>query len=115
MSQPQSLLYLSIIFFFFNDTATTEIYTLSLHDALPICGVYGARGAHAWHALVLHRTAYVGVAQRAGGGAPLAPGVEQSPAQAIAAFRGDAACAHQTGRGGACRLARGTALQDGQG
>src|SRR2546422_9571485 len=26
------------IFFFFNDTATTEIYTLSLHDALPICG-----------------------------------------------------------------------------
>src|SRR2546427_8818312 len=29
-------------FFFFNDTATTEIYTLSLHDALPICD--GARG-----------------------------------------------------------------------
>src|SRR2546429_4450761 len=28
---------LPIIFFFFNDTATTEIYTLSLHDALPIC------------------------------------------------------------------------------
>src|SRR2546421_7056277 len=26
-------------FFFFNDTATTEIYTLSLHDALPICAV----------------------------------------------------------------------------
>src|SRR2546430_5440837 len=26
-----------IYFFFFNDTATTEIYTLSLHDALPIC------------------------------------------------------------------------------
>src|SRR5256884_9223713 len=26
----------SFIFFFFNDTATTEIYTLSLHDALPI-------------------------------------------------------------------------------
>src|SRR3712207_9369446 len=24
-------------YFFFNDTATTEIYTLSLHDALPIC------------------------------------------------------------------------------
>src|SRR2546429_2647229 len=31
---PHSLLY---FFFFFNDTATTEIYTLSLHDALPIC------------------------------------------------------------------------------
>src|SRR4029450_14141305 len=28
--------------FFFNETATTEIYTLSLHDALPICGT--ARG-----------------------------------------------------------------------
>src|SRR2546430_16783543 len=28
--------HLSNIFFFFNDTATTEIYTLSLHDALPI-------------------------------------------------------------------------------
>src|SRR5256885_6920356 len=36
------LFYLSLctlisFFFFFNDTATTEIYTLSLHDALPIC------------------------------------------------------------------------------
>src|SRR6266536_6592568 len=29
-------LYLFFLFFFFNDTATTEIYTLSLHDALPI-------------------------------------------------------------------------------
>src|SRR5256885_13321902 len=28
--------YVSTFFFFFNDTATTEIYTLSLHDALPI-------------------------------------------------------------------------------
>src|SRR5258705_11118162 len=28
--------FLAIVFFFFNDTATTEIYTLSLHDALPI-------------------------------------------------------------------------------
>src|SRR5256885_16827903 len=27
---------MSVLFFFFNDTATTEIYTLSLHDALPI-------------------------------------------------------------------------------
>src|SRR5262252_11201796 len=45
------MLYLfSFFFFFFNDTATTEIYTLSLHDALPISqdhherdddGVYG--------------------------------------------------------------------------
>src|SRR5438132_9250278 len=33
------LLFFSYIVFFFNDTATTEIYTLSLHDALPICGL----------------------------------------------------------------------------
>src|SRR6478736_10301433 len=32
------LYFVSFFFFFFNDTATTEIYTLSLHDALPICG-----------------------------------------------------------------------------
>src|ERR1035437_10502034 len=33
--------------FFFNDTATTEIYTLSLHDALPIWPLIQAR--HRWH------------------------------------------------------------------
>src|SRR2546429_7387300 len=33
-----------LIFFFFNDTATTEIYTLSLHDALPILGEEQAGG-----------------------------------------------------------------------
>src|SRR3712207_7662370 len=34
-----------MVFFFFNDTATTEIYTLSLHDALPIwlLGLHGLR------------------------------------------------------------------------
>src|SRR2546427_7779937 len=49
--------FLCIFFFFFNDTATTEIYTLSLHDALPIshgaiactegstCGPRAPRGA----------------------------------------------------------------------
>src|SRR5258706_12934240 len=39
-----------LFFFFFNDTATTEIYTLSLHDALPIswmCGG-GCRGCGRW-------------------------------------------------------------------
>src|SRR5258707_13151199 len=36
-----SSLYL-FFFFFFNDTATTEIYTLSLHDALPISGKIAA-------------------------------------------------------------------------
>src|SRR3712207_8722756 len=35
---------MSGLFFFFNDTATTEIYTLSLHDALPIS--YVLRGRH---------------------------------------------------------------------
>src|SRR5688572_31040606 len=34
-------------FFFFNDTATTEIYTLSLHDALPILSSWSARSARA--------------------------------------------------------------------
>src|SRR2546430_13092400 len=33
---------LACLFFFFNDTATTEIYTLSLHDALPILQLVGA-------------------------------------------------------------------------
>src|SRR6266536_6715963 len=32
------------LFFFFNDTATTEIYTLSLHDALPIFTLEGQEG-----------------------------------------------------------------------
>src|SRR5260370_36048054 len=35
-----------IFFFFFNDTATTEIYTLSLHDALPISIVFHNRKMH---------------------------------------------------------------------
>src|SRR5258707_14006315 len=36
LSSSASLLGMLFFFFFFNDTATTEIYTLSLHDALPI-------------------------------------------------------------------------------
>src|SRR5437899_4252875 len=35
-------MFISVSFFFFNDTATTEIYTLSLHDALPICATRSA-------------------------------------------------------------------------
>src|SRR2546429_3683704 len=47
--------YLYYFFFFFNDTATTEIYTLSLHDALPICippvtGTVATGGTSFWHA-----------------------------------------------------------------
>src|SRR6266536_6722461 len=43
-----------VFFFFFNDTATTEIYTLSLHDALPISSDAGPCGCdrdwrrHCW-------------------------------------------------------------------
>src|SRR2546430_7691038 len=42
-------------FFFFNDTATTEIYTLSLHDALPISGFdrFARSAADIWPSLVL--------------------------------------------------------------
>src|SRR5437016_11462693 len=36
---------ISVRIFFFNDTATTEIYTLSLHDALPIWSVAAAGGS----------------------------------------------------------------------
>src|SRR6266540_4530251 len=36
------MLFFFFFFFFFNDTATTEIYTLSLHDALPIFAPPGA-------------------------------------------------------------------------
>src|SRR2546421_5606335 len=42
-------------FFFFNDTATTEIYTLSLHDALPIslfgATFFGITGLHLLHVI----------------------------------------------------------------
>src|SRR5438552_11473960 len=37
-------IYIFFFFFFFNDTATTEIYTLSLHDALPIYGFKHPQG-----------------------------------------------------------------------
>src|SRR3712207_9474232 len=39
--------HLRLFFFFFNDTATTEIYTLSLHDALPICS-WATRALKLW-------------------------------------------------------------------
>src|SRR5436853_5068599 len=52
MVSPDVGLVVSLLFFFFNDTATTEIYTLSLHDALPIWvrplvpGTWGNRTSH---------------------------------------------------------------------
>src|SRR2546427_12644593 len=65
-----SHLYISLyfLFFFFNDTATTEIYTLSLHDALPISKASGcttnpgrvqsAAGRHARGRLLANRARY---------------------------------------------------------
>src|SRR3712207_9420819 len=52
-----------VCFFFFNDTATTEIYTLSLHDALPISGEHGRR-VHRPRVLVRREADHPG---RAGG------------------------------------------------
>src|SRR2546421_11128532 len=46
-----TLLLLFLFFFFFNDTATTEIYTLSLHDALPI-SFFIELGASPWKELL---------------------------------------------------------------
>src|SRR5256885_11526809 len=40
----------AVAFFFFNDTATTEIYTLSLHDALPISRCRRSRPSTTWRA-----------------------------------------------------------------
>src|SRR6266581_4123533 len=40
-----------LFFFFFNDTATTEIYTLSLHDALPISSARALRSLSRWSSL----------------------------------------------------------------
>src|SRR3712207_7438111 len=39
-----------MLLFFFNDTATTEIYTLSLHDALPISPGHADAGRSGWSA-----------------------------------------------------------------
>src|SRR3712207_9026765 len=56
---------ITVWFFFFNDTATTEIYTLSLHDALPISSLRALR-------------AFAEVC-RAGGVAPAARALGVSP------------------------------------
>src|SRR5260370_10963137 len=51
------MLLLLLFFFFFNDTATTEIYTLSLHDALPIscCSLKNMSGSFPGHPLPIWR------------------------------------------------------------
>src|SRR2546430_17497141 len=64
-------------FFFFNDTATTEIYTLSLHDALPISGPGRRRGDPARPAV---RPARDGVQLSPGGQGLLHEGKPRRPA-----------------------------------
>src|SRR3712207_7715280 len=59
----------ALFFFFFNDTATTEIYTLSLHHALPIC-----TGAVAWRCGATTPRPGTGRSARAGGGRLARPG-----------------------------------------
>src|SRR3712207_7038187 len=64
-----------LCFFFFNDTATTEIYTLSLHDALPIwrggaLGPVAGRGLAAGRRLRPGRGADQDVHPHAPGGGP---------------------------------------------
>src|SRR5256885_15871700 len=55
-------------FFFFNDTATTEIYTLSLHDALPISprGIRGLRNGRSWSSVLRPRGTPRGSSGRCG-------------------------------------------------
>src|SRR5437879_8454687 len=60
-------MYLFPSFFFCNDTPTTEIYTLSLHDALPIC--LRARGARAGTSLERRAEATERVSDLGGDGA----------------------------------------------
>src|SRR3712207_8911556 len=55
--------------FFFNDTATTEIYTLSLHDALPICDHAGVDLQRAAGGATHQWTRRRGAHGAAGGGA----------------------------------------------
>src|SRR2546430_12529839 len=53
-------------FFFFNDTATTEIYTLSLHDALPICTISFTTNRTIATSASIHRWPMIGSRRRAG-------------------------------------------------
>src|SRR5260370_39013158 len=51
---------LFFLFFFFNDTATTEIYTLSLHDALPISNAFPSHSFSRRHRVDLMRFGALG-------------------------------------------------------
>src|SRR6266480_361829 len=55
--EKKKKVYFLFFFFFFNDTATTEIYTLSLHDALPISACRRRHQRHLWPLVSLSRKA----------------------------------------------------------
>src|SRR3712207_9365203 len=64
---------LGSVYFFFNDTATTEIYTLSLHDALPISAVQELHPLRDVRVRRLDHEVVVVVHQAVGVHAPAAP------------------------------------------
>src|SRR5256885_13544643 len=88
------LLVLLFFFFFFNDTATTEIYTLSLHDALPI----STSGWQAWSRTRrplrdgFHNLAVTQRLRRAACGKSTSPWGPGPPAPAGRAFAPTPAC-----------------------
>src|SRR5258708_25500744 len=63
------MLCIVLIIFFFNDTATTEIYTLSLHDALPIWAKSAPR-RRCWFFRKLRRRTIPSLVDRSGNSAP---------------------------------------------
>src|SRR2546426_6319884 len=67
LSNSSPYISLFSFFFFFNDTATTEIYTLSLHDALPICRSRPQRRLHRRTAPRHHRLPQLRQPRAAGG------------------------------------------------
>src|SRR6266567_5029845 len=81
-----------MLFFFFNDTATTEIYTLSLHDALPISAARAqsgraertARGVRGGRGPAPARAAGAGVARQLAGALAAAPQARPGRATALA-------------------------------
>src|ERR1043166_10042778 len=70
LSDMSFLFVILVFFFFFNDTATTEIYSLSLHDALPICWFFaygtGSGGNRSDAGMPVHENG-AGIADRSAG------------------------------------------------
>src|SRR2546429_9481729 len=94
--------YVYRIFFFFNDTATTEIYTLSLHDALPIFRGNGADGPGRQPDGKHHPCPGRPAPAPRAAGVDVPVGVEERGAPHVGALRGRA---HMTNRG--CSTNRG--------